>query len=366
MIVHIDLDDQPARLTCQPLTRCCIRVIPRSLLRATRPSIMRFATKIPLLISLLGLAPWLIGCGQTAAQPPIKVVATIGPLADWARQVGQQRVSVTQLVPVGVDPRTYTPTESDRRAIAEAHVVLFNGLNLEPWLIDAVEQIKPPHMVSLDLSQYIGIDAGSRGITRAPLVPNGEDDSAPRSRELVFIPPTIYSQYLWLDPGPAMAQRALTLIADTYMRVDPDHVLFYRRNAERYNGELENLDNWIKREIQTWPRLGSNGLDTPAMLAPTRSWYYFAAHYNIDLRTLDHINTFEPPLPASVPLFADQFSNQPELVPLADGRTPDAFLRPLGNDNYIQLIRNNVETLARGLHRALSRHEPINQSFEAP
>ena len=83
---------------------------------------------------LVLFAPALIACGQLGQQPQLRVVATLAPFADWARQVGGERVSVTQLVPTGVDPRTWEPSATDLQHLSEADVVLFNGLGLEPWL----------------------------------------------------------------------------------------------------------------------------------------------------------------------------------------------------------------------------------------
>lgn len=299
-------------------------------------------------------APWLVACGPAIAErPPLKVVATIAPLADWARQIGQQRVTVTQLVPLNTDPTTYVLTQADQRALREADVLLFNGLDLEPWLYKTVEQVRPPQMVSLELSQFVGPrSGGQQPVGRSQLAPDAEsDDSLSQDRTTVLAQPT-YSRYLWLDPGPDMAQRSVMLIADTFARADPDRLMVYRRNAEQYNGELENLDNWIRRQIRTWPRLEVGTRELLAWQSSDRSWHYFAARYGITLRTTQSLRSIEPALPETTPLLVDHFGYVADQPLTPDLRRPDAVLNPLSDQSYIQLMRRNVNVMTQGLQQA--------------
>ncbi len=177
--------------------------------------------------------PWIVGCRQQPPQrAPLRVVATIAPLGDWARQVGREHVVVTQIVPTGTDPRRYTLSEEDRRALADAEVVLYNGLGLEPWLEEAVPDARAQDLVMLELAQFVGKTAG-----RYVRVPFADGDSASSAAgDGVSAGNSTLSAYLWLDPGPSMAQLAVQLIADTFTRVDVDRRLTFRHNAERYNG----------------------------------------------------------------------------------------------------------------------------------
>lgn len=306
------------------------------------------------LVCALIVLPILSACSSTTvAGPPLNVVATIAPLADWARQVGQDRVRVTQIVPVGVNPETYTPRAQDKQAIATADVVILNGLGVEPWLDDLLKQAQSTRLIALDLSQFLVDRSPRRALVRSPL--EGEADgrsSRTDERELVLIPPTIYSSYLWLDPGPTMAQRSISLIADTFARVDPDRLLVYRRNAEMYNGELENLDSWVRRQIRAWPRLQVGSQSLLALQMPDRRWYYFTQRYDIKLRAPGDLSTISPALPSSTPLFIDSFVTEEERLRALGLRAPDGVLAPLGTDNYVQLIRQNVDVMGRGLQRA--------------
>jgi ABC-type Zn uptake system ZnuABC Zn-binding protein ZnuA len=316
-----------------------------------------------ILLCLLLAMPLLVGCSSAPAdRPPLRVVATLPPLADWARQVGGERVEVTQIVPAGTDPTRYTLTEADRRALDAAQVLIFNGYGLEPWLAQASQELQSKPLITLDLSQYLGNrSSGTRTVVRTPLEDEGE---AKTETEQVYLPPAVVSPYIWLNPGPTMAQRATILIGDTFARVDPDGLMVYRHNAERYNGELENLDNWIRRQIRSWPRVRVGNKDLLAMQAGDRSWHYFAQHYAINLRTVATINTFLPTIPAATPLFVNQLDGSERLQQIGL-RKPDGVLNPLSDDSYITLMQENINIMTQGMQRA-AKSQPKQFSFSSP
>src|SRR3954453_22485646 len=74
-------------------------------------------------------------CGFAAsAQDKPKVVATFSILADLAKNVGGDRVEVATLVGPDGDAHVYSPTPSYGRRLAEAKLVVANGLKLEGWM----------------------------------------------------------------------------------------------------------------------------------------------------------------------------------------------------------------------------------------
>jgi ABC-type Zn uptake system ZnuABC Zn-binding protein ZnuA len=81
---------------------------------------------------ILVVALGLTACGQVLTPPPasgrVLVVASILPLADFARQVGGERVQVETLVPRGASPHTYEPTPAQLRSVSQARVLVLNGV----------------------------------------------------------------------------------------------------------------------------------------------------------------------------------------------------------------------------------------------
>lgn len=69
-----------------------------------------------------------------AQETPLRVVATFSILADMAREVGGSAVIVTSLAPANADAHVYEPTPADVRRLAQADVILANGLRFEGWI----------------------------------------------------------------------------------------------------------------------------------------------------------------------------------------------------------------------------------------
>ena len=105
-----------------------------------------------------------IACGTPAAtdtpataqeappSPKLDVVATTNIVADWAQQVGGDRVEVFSLVPVDSDPHTFQPGAQDVSRIANADLVLSIGLSLEAgWVAEILESVatNPSSIVEL-------------------------------------------------------------------------------------------------------------------------------------------------------------------------------------------------------------------------
>ena len=80
--------------------------------------------------------------GAGAGSPEVvRVVATTAMIGDVAREVGGDRVRVTDLMGEGVDPHLYKASPGDVRSLAGADLILYNGLHLEGRLGDVIERM---------------------------------------------------------------------------------------------------------------------------------------------------------------------------------------------------------------------------------
>ena len=61
----------------------------------------------------------------------IKIVSTIGMINDIAQNIGKTHVEAISLMGAGVDPHLYKASEGDTRRLANADLILYNGLHLE-------------------------------------------------------------------------------------------------------------------------------------------------------------------------------------------------------------------------------------------
>ncbi|HST64534.1 MAG TPA: metal ABC transporter substrate-binding protein [Mycobacteriales bacterium] len=92
-------------------------------------------------LAVLAAALALTGCASSDGarkDSALDVVATTPVVADFVRNVGGDRVHVDQILKPGVDPHDYEPSPADVQAIADADLVVKNGVGLEHWLDDTV------------------------------------------------------------------------------------------------------------------------------------------------------------------------------------------------------------------------------------
>ena len=180
----------------------------------TRMRVFAFA----LLLTLL--AP-----GLAAAQP-VKVVASFTVLADMVRQVGGELVAVTTLVGPDGDAHVFEPTPTDAKAVAQADLLVVNGLGFEGW----IERLAKA-------AAYSGpVVVAAQGVTPRRMSEDG--------REVV-------DPHAWQDLS--LGRIYVANIAEGLAKVDAPHAAQYRAKAERYSRQLADLDAWVRAEIAGVP-----------------------------------------------------------------------------------------------------------------
>lgn len=91
---------------------------------------------------------------------PVEVVTTSNIVADWVRNVGQDRVNVFALLPPNADPHTFQPGARDVASVADADVVFSIGLGLEEgWFTELLENAAADESSLIELAEAEDIQA---------------------------------------------------------------------------------------------------------------------------------------------------------------------------------------------------------------
>jgi len=176
---------------------------------------------------------------------PLKVVVSFSILADMTHEIADGYAHITSLVGPDGDAHVYEPTPSDVRAIADADIVIVNGLGFEGWLDRLVQA-----------AGYKGrVVVASEGIT--PLMAGGAPDP-----------------HAWQNIR--NGQRYVSNIAAALIKADPEHAALYKENAHRYMQQLVNLDCWVRVQIATIPKEKRSAITSHDALR------YFANAYGIN------------------------------------------------------------------------------------
>lgn len=180
-------------------------------------------------------------------QSRIKVVASFYPVYEFVKNVGGNKVDVSTLIPIGVEPHDFEPTIQQIQNAESADLVVYNGASLEKW-IDKIDS-----KFKVDASQGLNLLKGN------------DSESAGS-----------YDPHVWLDP--VLAEKQVENIRDALINADPANTVYYQSNADKFIAELNNLDNKIKTELTT--------CDKKDFIAFHNAFTYFASRYGLNQHSI--------------------------------------------------------------------------------
>jgi len=151
----------------------------------------------------------------------LKVLTTVAPIFSFTKNITGIAADVENLLPSGAGAHDYSLSPDDARKIAQADIIIMNGVNLESWLNKLTG-------VSEKSSIYTVVDSSS-GIDIL--------DNDP---------------HIWLSPLNAIMQ--VKRIRDGLINADPENSKLYSDNTAAYIKRLEILDKEISDEISGWKR----------------------------------------------------------------------------------------------------------------
>lgn len=154
--------------------------------------------------------------GSTSANGKLNVVAAENTYGNIAAQIGGRHVSVTSiLTSPSADPHLFEPGTSTGLAIAEAKVVLQNGLGYDVFMAKQQDASPSKSRVVVTMADVLGI--------------HGTDANP----------------HLWYDVQ--RLDRVAGAIAASFARADPSHAADYRRGLHRFERSLRPL----RQEVAT-------------------------------------------------------------------------------------------------------------------
>ena len=152
----------------------------------------------------------------------LQVISSFNPLHEFSQEIGQEKVDVTLLVPIGVEPHDWEPTIKDVQQMQKSDLIIINGIGFENWVDN------------LDEKNYQGtIVDTSVGILAKNFDEKNTNDSI--------------DSHIWLNPVYAKIQ--VQNIALAFSKSDPENEKFYHTNAAKYIEKLNLLDSKIRNEL---------------------------------------------------------------------------------------------------------------------
>lgn len=212
----------------------------------------KFKSGVLLIFCVLLAAVIAAGCGQRnrvaagggASGRRIPVVATIYPLADFARMIGGERVEVTQLLPQGAEPHDWEPSPKEIRELYQAKLVIYNGAGLEPWMKRLLPSLQSHGVRVLEATGELNL------LTFAEEEKEGWTLFVNSS--VRFQGERVVDPHVWLDP--ILAREIVSRMAREMIAIDPAGKADYLRSAQQLQNRLAELDRTYALAVRSFSR----------------------------------------------------------------------------------------------------------------
>ena len=264
-------------------------------------------------------------------------MATTTVFADLVHEVGGDRVSVRSLVPAGGEPHTFDPRPSDVTAFVDADLVVMNGLGLDDWVVDLMNEAS----------------------SEAPVVRLAED--LPGADYITDTEESGTNPHLWLNVAYAIAY--VDRIAASLAEVDPDGAEGYAQRAAGFVAELEDLDMFARDQLAAIPA------ERRRVVSFHDAFPYFAAAYGLEIVGTVVQAPGQDPSAGQVAALIDAIRESGAQAILSEDQFPsdlvdqiaaetgvavvaDLYSDSLGDapgDSFVGMVRWDVERIAEAL-----------------
>ncbi|MCU1374235.1 MAG: Zinc transporter substrate-binding protein [Actinomycetia bacterium] len=245
----------------------------------------------------------------------LRVVTTVAPITSIVANVAGDRAAVQGLIPEGQDSHTFEPKPSAARLLADADLVLVNGLDLE------------------DPTKELARRRGARIVElgTAALRPDQYlyDFSFPESGGTP-------NPHLWTNPP--MGRCYATVAARALAAADPANAATYRANAAALAAKVDALDAAMRTATAAMPARSR------ALLTYHDAYAYFAAHYGWRVIGAIQVSSFQDPSPKEVARLIDQVRDQRVRAIFGSEVFPSSVLAQIGREagvRYVDELRDD-------------------------
>jgi zinc/manganese transport system substrate-binding protein len=292
-------------------------------------------------VALLWFAASLPGFAQAAERIP--VVASFSILGDLVSTLGGERVAVSTLVGPDEDAHVFEPRPQDLKTVAQARLVVLNGLGFEGWMMRLAQaaNFKGETLIA------------AQGITARKMA----DEDHPG--HLATDP------HAWQNPRnvEVYAQNIVTALA----RIDPAGADYYRERGTRYIASLKELDDWAAARFATIPAAKRQ------IITSHDAFGYLGARYGVRLHAAQGLSTESEPDARGVARLIAQIRQARIKALFVENMSDPKLLERLGRDagvepsgrlyadalstadgpapTYLAMMRYNVEQLVAGMRK---------------
>lgn len=295
-----------------------------------------------LLVLLMALS-FSIDSNATDSQQNINIVTTVAPITNIVQNIVGNEKNVTGIVPNGIDSHTFEPVPTDAKLLANADIIIVNGLDLEIPTLKLAEKVKAPD---------------------TPIVQLGNSTLQEEEWQYDFSFPRELGHpnpHLWTNI--ALVIRYAEIIRDNLITLNPQHTDNYTMNTVAYVEKLQQLDRAIFNCVESIPE------NNRKLVTYHDSFAYFAPRYGMEVVAAVQPSNFSEPGPQEIIRVIEQIKK--EAIPAIFGsevfpskvmeqiareagaqfidQLSDDELPPVPNNSFVGMMAKNMRIMTGAL-----------------
>lgn len=182
----------------------------------------------------------------------LKIVSTIFPYYDFARNIAGDKAEVTMLLSPGNEPHSYDPSPSDIVAIENCDIFIYNGGESDEWVESVLESLQSSNIKILRMMDYVN-------------QLNEQETDHTISEEI--------DEHIWTSIR--NAEKLSDVISEALIEIDSENSDYYSENALLYRQMLSNVDNQIKYIVD-------NSSNNTVVFGDRFPFLYFVTDYGLN------------------------------------------------------------------------------------
>lgn len=213
----------------------------------------------------------------------VTLVTTVAPLKNIAQNIAGPYATVIGLIPDGTDSHTYEPTPSNAKDLANADLIVVNGLSLEEPTLKLAQANKKKTTNIVEL--------GDQTIDEKDFI---YDFSFPKEKGSP-------NPHLWMNP--LYALKYAEIFKNELSKIDQSHKIEYEKRFLLFKDRIEILDTAIKTATATIPEKNKK------LLTYHDSFAYFAPRYGMTVIGAIQPSSFKEPSAAEITIIVKQIKD---------------------------------------------------------
>ncbi|WP_251943366.1 zinc ABC transporter substrate-binding protein [Staphylococcus sp. Marseille-Q5304] len=276
----------------------------------------------------------------------LKIVTTNSIIYDMVKNIGGDDVEVHSIVPIGQDPHEYKVKPKDIKALTDADIVFYNGLNLESgngWFDKALDQAGK----STKDNSVIQVSKKVK-----PLYLNNEKGNASKQ-----------DPHAWLSLENGIKYGKT--IQETLIKKDHKHATTIKKRSHNYIDKLETLNKKSHRLFKDIPK------KERSMITSEGAFKYFSKQYDINSGYIWEINTEKQGTPNQMKqaisfvkqhklkhLLVETSVDKKSMKSLSEDTNKDIYgevftdsIGPKDSDgnSYYDMMKHNIDTIHKSM-----------------